>query len=251
VNRIFKQTLLLLASFAMTGPVLAAKDVVVVAGATGRTGVHLVRELLAKGYEVRALVRDADKARTELPAGVQLFVGDVREPATLVAPMKGARYVISAIGAGGMKPEPGNGPQEVDFKGNVNLANAAKKAKVRQFVLVSSGATSKAETYPLAFMRPVLEAKFQSEEHLRKGRLPYTIVKPGGLIDEDGGKVGVSMSQGDTQVGRIPRADVATVAIAALGRRSALGKTFEVISGSEPPRDDWEKRFAALAPDPR
>jgi uncharacterized protein YbjT (DUF2867 family) len=245
----------LAATCALALPSVAAArgDLVVVAGATGRTGQLVVEQLLARKYQVRALVRDVAKAQKELPAGVESVVADVRDPLTLVPAMKGARYVISAIGAGGgPKADPDNGPQQIDHRGVENLANAARVAGVKHFVLVSSAAVTKAADYPMAFMRPILAAKAQGEEALRNSSVRYTIVRPGGLLDEPGGKFAVQFSQGDTTAGRIPRADVATVCVEALGRRTAQGKTLEVLSGTGPAGSrNWAKDFAALKWDAR
>jgi uncharacterized protein YbjT (DUF2867 family) len=100
-------------------------------------------------------------------------------------------------------------------------------------------------------MRPILSAKFKGETALRNSGVPYTIVRPGGLVDEPGGKAAVEFQQGDKASGRIPRADVATVCIEALGRKSALGKTFEIVSGKGAWPNNWNKDFAALAADPK
>lgn len=240
------------ASWFVAAPAVAARgELVLVAGATGRTGKEVVAQLVARKYRVRALVRDAAKAQGTFPAGVELVVGDVRDPASLAKSMKGVKYVISTIGAGGgPRPEAGNGPEEIDFQGVANLAGAAKKARVKHFVLVSSAAVTKAADYPLAFMRPILAAKFKGENALRASGVPYTVIRPGGLVDEAGGAKIVQFSQGDKSTGRIPRADVALVCIEALGRRGAQRKTFEILSGSGAPPQDFARDFAALAVDP-
>jgi len=229
----------------------AGSELVVVAGATGRSGKLVVEQLVAAHWKVRALVRDAGKAGDLASApGVELRVADVRDPASLAAALKGATYVISAIGAsGGFKSAPGDGPQEVDFQGVRNLAVAAKAANVRQFVLISSAGTGHADTYPSAFMRPFLQAKAAGEAALRASGVPYTIVRPGGLTDDAGGAK-LALSNEDTASGRISRADVALVCIAALGQTSALGKTFDLVNGDPGAASDWKSRFAALQPDP-
>ena len=226
-------------------------DLVLVAGATGRTGQRVVEQLIAKHYRVRALVRDAAKAKAQLPATVEMSVGDVRTPSTLEPAMHGAKYVVSAIGASGMKPTPGNSYVEVDFQGNVNLVAAAKQAKVAQFVLVTSGGTANPAANPMEFMRPILSAKAKGEAALRASGVPYTIVRPGGLLDEAGGKTAVAFAGGDGPVGRIPRADVATVCVEALGRKSALSKSVSVVSGKGAWPNNWDKDFEAITADPR
>jgi uncharacterized protein YbjT (DUF2867 family) len=234
----------------------APPEIVAVAGATGRTGTLVVEQLLAAHRPVRALVRDVAKAEATLGKGVEFKVADVRDLKSLTEALRGVTYVISTIGAsGGLKSAPGDGPQEVDFQGVRNLALAAKAAGVRQFVLVSSTGTGHADTYPSAFMRPFLQAKAQGEAALRGSGVPYTIVRPGGLTNEAPG-ASLAFAQGDTESGRISRADVALVCIAALGDKSAFGKTFEVFDGDAGPTTDWKARFAALrldapaSPDP-
>jgi uncharacterized protein YbjT (DUF2867 family) len=235
---------------AVPGKADASGETVLVAGATGRTGKHVVEQLLTRDYRVRALVRDAAKARAELPSGVEIVTADVRDPKTLEAPMKGAMYVISAIGASGRGGDPANGPRQVDFEGVRNLAQTANAAGVKHLVLVSSAATSKAATYPVEFMRPILAAKFEGEQALRGSGVPYTVVKPGGLLDEPGGAKEVSFAQGDETPGRIPRADVAAVCVAVLGRESAMGKTFEIFSGAGGSNAaEWASVVAGLAAD--
>lgn len=242
---------LLAVAVLVPGAALAKGELVLVAGATGRTGKPAVEQLVARGYKVRAMVRDATKAKDGFPKGVTVVVADVRDPASLKRAMRGVKYVISTIGAGGgPKPEPGGGPEEIDNLGVANLAVAAKNARVKHLVLVSSAAVTKFADYPVPFMRPILAAKFKGENALRASGVPYTIVRPGGLIDEPGGKLAVHLMQGDKEAGRIPRADVATICVEALGRKSAMGKTFEATSGKDPAPNNWDKDFAQLAADP-
>jgi uncharacterized protein YbjT (DUF2867 family) len=96
-----------------------------------------------------------------------------------------------------------------------------------------------------------LKWKAKGEAHLRASGVPYTIVRPGGLVDEPGGQTGLDFQQGDEGSGRIARADVAAVMIAALDRPAALRKTFEVVSDQDAPVDAWRNGFSALKPDPR
>ena len=107
-----------------------------VAGATGETGRRIVEQLLAQEIVVRALVRDQSKAAAQLPAGVEIAVGDVLQPATLTAALIDCEVLLSATGAApSFDP---TGPYKVDYEGNKNLVDAAKQADIGQFVMVSS-----------------------------------------------------------------------------------------------------------------
>ena len=73
---------------------------VLVVGATGSIGRLVVDEAIAQGYAMRALVRDPGKAR-QLPASVQLVVGDVTRPGTLPAAVDGVDAVVITLGSDG------------------------------------------------------------------------------------------------------------------------------------------------------
>lgn len=251
---ITRKAFLLLALFALgacaaTGTRSDAGTVLVV-GATGQTGRLLVTDLQAAGYRVRAFVRDAEAARSEFGDDVALAVGDVKDPAGVAAAMQGVDAVISAIGARGASGP--DRPETIDYQGVRNLAEAAAEAGVGHFVLLSSmGVTH--EDHPLNKMfGDVLRWKGRGEQALRDSGVPYTIIRPGGLVNEPGGQGRIVLAQGDERrQAVIPRADVATVCVAALQTGASLGKTMEVYREDGAPVADWPAAFAALAPDPR
>ena len=225
---------------------------ILVVGATGGTGKEVVRQAREAGYKVRALVRDADKARAQLGSDVELVVGDVRTGAGVAAAVRGVDYVVSALGSN-VRNDPSTTPERVDYGGVRDLVNAAASAKVKHFVLVSSmGVTH--DDHPLNKMfGNILVWKRKGEEAVRASGVPYTIVRPGGLLDTPGGKAGIRAFQGDDlkNNGRIPRADVAAVCLNALGNPRAASKTFEIVSGAEGSSVDWSGLFAGLTADAR
>jgi uncharacterized protein YbjT (DUF2867 family) len=225
----------------------AGGDLVLVAGATGRTGQHVVTELLEQGYKVRAFVRDIEAAREKLGDEIEYAKGDVREPASIDAALDGVFAIVSSIGAG--RGESGNGPEFVDYGGVKNLAEAAAKARLSQFVLVSSGGVTDEDHVLNKMFDNVLIWKFKGEEAVRASGVPYTIVRPGGLVDKPSNEAAITLEQGDEGTGMIPRADVAKVLVAALMYTDALNKTFEVISGDGGAPGGWRNRFAVLQPD--
>jgi len=225
----------------------SAKPIVVVAGATGGTGRALVTNLQKQGYKVRAFVRDTDKARVVLGDTVEYAQGDVRELDTIRSALRGATYLISSIGAG--RTDPANNPESVDFGGVLNLATAAAEVGLSQFVLVSSSGVTHEDHVLNKMMNNVLLWKFRGEEALRSSGVPYTIVRPGGLVNGPGGSESLVFAQGDTTAGRINREDVALICIAALGNDSAINKTFETYSGGEPGENNWTEKFGLLKAD--
>jgi len=222
-------------------------ELILVAGATGRTGTEIVGELLARGYRVRAFVRDIEAAQEKLGDGIEYAEGDVREPTSIEVALDGVDALISAIGAG--RGDPSNGPEFVDYGGVKNLADAAAAAGLRQMVLVSSAGVTQENHILNKMFDNVLTWKFKGEEALRASGVAYTIVRPGGLTNAPGGEVEVVFLQGDKESGAIPRADVARVCVAALASDDALNKTFEVNSGEDPPSVEFADAFAILVGD--
>jgi uncharacterized protein YbjT (DUF2867 family) len=237
------------ATLGLATTAIAAADTVVLAGATGKSGVPLVKILQSQGYKVRAMVRDQAKGAT-LGPDVELVEADVTKPDTLGPAMKGATYVISVIGS--VSPNPPNNPENVDYQGIVNLVDAARAASVRHFVLMSSvGAGDANPATPLNKMfGMVLLWKGKAEDYLRKSGLAYTIVRPGGLKNCEPGQVGLRLAPGDDATrGGICRSDVGLVMADALTRKEAAGKTVALISDDKAPVDAWKSAWATLPRD--
>lgn len=224
---------------------------VLVAGATGQTGQLIVRQLQQEGFLVHALVRDVAKAREQLGPEVTYLAGDVKDPRSLTAALSGVDAVISSIGARGK--EGPDRPEMVDYQGVRNLVDAAQAAGVRQFVLVSSRGVTQ-EDHPLNRMfGDVLKWKLKGEDYLRASGLAYTVIRPGGLLNDTAGKGDIAFEQGDRRFGgsalTIPRADVAIICVQSLLHPQARFRTFEVHRTEGPPVTDWQAKFASLQPD--
>ncbi|MEH2289911.1 NAD(P)H-binding protein [Nostoc sp.] len=211
-----------------------------VAGATGETGRRIVQELLARNIPVRALVRDIEKARGILSPEAELVVGDVLQPESLTAALADSTVVLVATGA---KPsfDP-TGPYKVDFEGTKNLVDAAKVKGIEHFTLVSSLCTSRL-FHPLNLFWLILLWKKQAEEYIQKSGLTYTIVRPGGLKNEDNSDHVVMQSADTLFDGSIPRQKVAQVAVEALFEADARNKIVEIIAKPEAVSKSFKELF--------
>ncbi|MGD1908675.1 MAG: SDR family oxidoreductase [Leptolyngbyaceae cyanobacterium] len=218
---------------------------VLVAGATGETGRRVVTHLKKRQIPLKALVRDEQAAREILPEDVELVVGDVLKPASLTAAIAGCTHLICATGA---KPslDP-TGPYQVDYVGTQNLAAAAKAANIEQFVLVSSLCVSRF-FHPLNLFWLVLWWKQQAEKHLMASGLTYTIVRPGGLKNDDSDGRSLVMAPADTLFeGSVPRFKVAETCVEALFNPSAQNKIIEIVAQEEATAQPYEELFASVA----
>ncbi|HIK14735.1 MAG TPA: SDR family oxidoreductase [Leptolyngbyaceae cyanobacterium M33_DOE_097] len=215
-----------------------------VAGATGETGRRIVKELVKRGIPVRAMVRNIDSAREVLPPEVELVIGDVLEPATIEAAIADCTVLLSATGA---KPsfDP-TGPYKVDYEGTQNLVNAAKVKGIEHFVMVSSLCVSKL-FHPLNLFFLILVWKKKAEDYLKGSGLAYTIVRPGGLKNEDNADK-IVMSAADTLFeGSIPRTKVAQVCVEALFHASARNKVVEIVAEPDAADKSLPDLFTSVA----
>ncbi|AFZ42331.1 NAD-dependent epimerase/dehydratase [Halothece sp. PCC 7418] len=214
-----------------------------VAGATGETGRRIVQELVRSNIPVRALVRNLEVAKEILPPEAELVLGDVLKPDSLQSAITDCTVVLSATGA---RPslDP-TGPYQVDYQGTKNLIQLAKESNIEQFVMVSSLCVSRF-FHPLNLFWLVLYWKKQAEAELQQSGLTYTIVRPGGLRNEDNPDA-VVMSQADTLFeGSIPRQKVAQVCVAALSQPEAKNKIVEIVAQPEESPRSWEELFAQV-----
>lgn len=208
---------------------------VVIAGGHGQIAQHLERQLAQRGDTPVGIVRNPDH-RADLEAnGAEVAVLDLEEAsvADLAAVLEGADAVVFAAGAG-----PGSGAarkQTVDRDGAVLLADAAERAGVRRYVMVSAMGAATGGGGGEDVFSVYLDAKKAADDDLMARDLDWTVVRPGGLTDDPGtGRVRVAASTGS---GEVPREDVAAVVAAVLQQPASAGQVFELITGDTPVDD--------------
>ncbi len=213
---------------------------VFVAGATGKTGRQIVKQLIQQDFSVIALVRDHKKAKAILPAATKLIVGDVLQLQTFETSLADCSILICATGA-----SPSFNiiaPYQVDFQGTRNLVDAAKKHDIKHIVLVSSLCVSKF-FHPLNLFWLVLFWKKQAEKYIQSSGIEYTIVRPGGLRDEDNSD-NILMSQADSLFqGSISRTKVAQICVEALSQPLAKSKIVEIVASPNAASTTWSQLF--------
>jgi uncharacterized protein YbjT (DUF2867 family) len=217
---------------------------VFVAGATGATGQRIVAELCQRQIPMRVLVRDINKAREIWPLGnelVELVAGDVGSVDALVQAIDDCTRIVCATGA---RPslDP-TGPYQVDYIGTKNLVDAARAKDIQHFSIVTSLCVSKF-FHPLNLFWLILYWKQQGENYLRASGLNYTIIRPGGLKNDEASGILV-MSKADTLFeGSIPRQKVAEVCVESLSQPAAVNKVVEIVCQSTAIGKDWPTMFA-------
>jgi len=155
----------------------ANDSTVLVTGANGFIGSHLVRRLASSGRSVRAMVRSRD--RVDLPDGVEVVQADVTKPETLGPAVEGVTVVVHAAALVANLKEPYRGAyQAVNLRGTTSLVEAALAAKVERFVLLSG-----MDTQP-GNVGSYMATRWGMEEAVRQGGIPYVILQPSVLFGD-------------------------------------------------------------------
>jgi nucleoside-diphosphate-sugar epimerase len=124
---------------------------ILVTGATGKVGSRFVSRILAKGYDVRILVRDAAKASALAQQGANLVIGDLDNPDALSAAVKDIDTVIH-VAAYFRTVTDTEGIIKTNYNGTIALANASISAGVKRFIFTSTG-----NVYGSDYQRPSKE----------------------------------------------------------------------------------------------
>lgn len=184
---------------------------ILIFGATGRTGRHLVARAAARGWTVHAAGRDPERL-LDLVGAANASVVDLDDAAAVVEAVRRTAPEVIVSSVGGAEPD----GWRVDEAGNDAISNAAARCCVRRLVQISSLGCGDSRPFAsdriIAAIGPVLEAKTRAEDRLRALDLDWTIVRPGGLTDGD--PTGSGALYADPRVhGRITRADLAELVL--------------------------------------
>ncbi|MGF1600993.1 MAG: SDR family oxidoreductase [Thermosynechococcaceae cyanobacterium] len=274
-----------------TEPHSFSEGLVLVAGATGGVGQLTVGQLIRRGIPVRALTRNVAKAERLFDGKAQAVQGDLLNPETLSAAVAAVTHIICCTGTTAFPsqrwqfPAPkdpnnplawldlygnlqrygdiaGNSPQKVDDEGVRHLVEAAPRT-LQRFVLISSCGVLRRQQFPFNILNAfgVLDAKLKGETALIESGLPYTIIRPGRLIDgpytsydlntllqaKTDGQYDVVLGQGDSLSGEASRIDVANAAVECLTATMTENKAFDLINQNpRPDTIDWPRLFEAL-----
>ena len=149
---------------------------VLVIGGTGHVGSKVVKLLTLRGIPVRALVRPGSDASVIEGQGGTVMRGDMMDPASLEQAFAGVDAVISC--AAGYTRRKRTDRDDIDQIGNRNLAQAAKNAGIRRFVLNSILQCDDAPGVKH------FEHKAEAEAYLRELKVPFVSIRPGAFLDQ-------------------------------------------------------------------
>lgn len=143
--------------------------IVFVTGGTGYLGRELIRLLLQRGHQVKALARPGSEKR--LPAGARPVLGDALQEATFADAVRGADTFVQLVGVAHPSPAKAAQFRQVDLVSARESVAAAVKAGVRHFVYVSVA-------QPAPVMKAYQAVRAEGERMLRESGLAATILRP-------------------------------------------------------------------------
>jgi len=152
--------------------------VILVTGASGFVGRHVMRELAAGEASVRAMVRNARGAAALEGIPCELVRGDVTDPASLRAAARGVRTIVHLVAI--IEGSPATF-ERVMAAGTGNLVEAAREGGVRRLVLMSALGTSQAATVPY------FRAKWAAEQAVASSGVEHVVLRPSFVFGADGG----------------------------------------------------------------
>ncbi len=148
---------------------------VLLAGAFGNLGFEILKQLVEKKYEVIAADLK-EKENNDLEGKYTFKAIDATNPETLKGICDGVDTVITTMGLTTSSTR--FTAYDIDYQGNLNLYNEAKKANVRKFNYISVISCDE----PGAEKVPMLHAKYMLEQEIKKGDMSYVIYRPTGYF---------------------------------------------------------------------
>jgi len=203
---------------------------VLVIGANGKVGSHVVHKLKEAGHAPVAMLRKEEQAEQFAKEHVKTVLADLE--GDFHKAFNDVDAVVFAAGSG-----PNTGADKtiiIDQEGAIESVDLARKHGVKRFVLLSSMGADNPKAADQ--IKHYLYAKHRADQHLQDSGLNYKILRPGALTNDQGtGKV--NLHEGKPEKGSIPRDDVAEVLAELVMTPSDENKIFNVIEGDQSIKD--------------
>ncbi len=191
---------------------------ILLTGATGKTGGETAKALAARGVKARALVRDPAKAGALQAAGIEIAVGDVSDAASVRRALAGVERLLVLLP---------NSQRQVELE--KQLVDLARETGVRHIVKMSSmEAVAEART-------PIPQGHWAVEEYIRASGLAWTMVKPNFFMQNflasaksirENGSFSLPMGNGTTAMA--DARDIGAVTAEVLAGRGHEGRSYEI-----------------------
>ena len=198
-------------------------------GATGNTGLELVKQALEKGHQVTAFVRDPSRLSIKHDQ-LNFVTGDVFDPASVAEAVQNQDVVVCALGARDLKKT------TIRATGTTNIIQAMKQHNVQRLLVVTSMGTGDSwDTLSMVnkfFYATLLKSSREDHEAqetaVKQSGLDWTIIRPSGLTDEPRTGVYEVGENIPAKTSKIARADVADLIVKELTQNALIHKAVTI-----------------------
>ena len=198
-------------------------------GATGNTGLELVKQSLEKGHQVTAFVRDPSRISIKHDQ-LNIFTGDVFDLASVAEAIQGQDAIVCALGSSDLKKT------TVRAEGTANIIQAMKEQGVQRLLVVTAMGTGESwntlsmvnKLFYATLLKSSREDHEAQETAVKQSELDWTIIRPSGLTDEPRTgmyEVGENIF---AKTSRISRADVADLIVKELEQNVLIHKAVTI-----------------------
>ena len=198
-------------------------------GATGNTGLELVKQALEKGHQVTAFVRDPSRFSIKHDQ-LNIFTGDVFDLASVAEAVQGQDAIVCALGSSELKKT------TVRAEGTANIIQAMKEHGIQRLLVVTAMGTGESwntlsmvnKLFYATLLKSSREDHEAQETAVKQSELDWTIIRPSGLTDEP--RTGV-YEVGENilaKTSKIARADVADLIVKELEHNELIHKAVTI-----------------------
>ena len=204
---------------------------VLIIGANGKIGKILAKKLKGSAdFEPVAIVRKEEQKnqfnQQRIESRLASLEGSIEE---LTTAMEGVDVIVFVAGSGGSTGD--DKTLCVDLDGAVKVMESAKTLGIKRFIMLSAIQADNRDFWETSGIKPYYIAKHYADRVLKEIGLDYTILRPGGLLDEPG--KGLITINNPTEQRGIPREDVAGFILNVLESDHTIGKVIEFNEGSQ------------------
>jgi len=217
---------------------------IAITGASGKTGYRISEEAVKKGYKVKQIIRKNSKVSEGLES-LETTRVSLDKKGELDEALKDIDALIIATGARASLDL--TGPAKVDALGVYRQLESCKRVGIKRVILVSSLCTGKL-FHPLNLFGLILIWKKLGENCLRNSNVEWTIIRPGGLKEnEDIKSENIKYSKENTQInGSITRKLVTQCCIDTLKNKESINKLIEVTSSNDNKKISFKKAMQMI-----
>lgn len=212
-------------------------DKTLVIGANGQIGRQLITMMARANMPVKVMVRNSEHAQKFEELGAEILLADL-EQALPDEAFADCDKVVFTAGSGGK-----TGADKtilIDLWGAVKAVDMAKKHKAKQFIMVSARDAGDPEHGTPAIKHYNI-CKHFADKHLLESGVPYTILRPGRLTDDDATGMITTKRPQNKEEQVITRSDVAACILQCLDHSEAINQVDELYNGDMPIADAFIK----------